>query len=344
MKIQTRLSLFTSAVFGVVFVVISFFIYGLFHNNAERAIYRTLETKAFLTAFFYLEEDELSSYEFAEIRRQFQESINLIYQVYDMENNIWRGLETYRTCDSILQEIREKRALSFRSGDFFYHGIYYHDNQGDFVIITRESREALSAQLNALLWILVLAFVFGVLAVIVLSRWIASVAYRPFSKVINQVKNISTQNLNVQIKSSETQDELQALIDTFNELLSKISETVVIQKNFVKYVSHEFKTPLTAMLGTLEVSLIKDKNSEIYKNIAEKLVQDIQQLEKILDTLLVVSDLRKDTDTASFVRLDELIWTIIDQLNHQYPDAKIRVNVAISPDEMHLLNVLKDKT
>ncbi|MDR0437676.1 MAG: HAMP domain-containing histidine kinase [Bacteroidales bacterium] len=344
MKIQTRLSLFTSVIFGIIFLVASAFIYGLFRSNAEQAIYRGLEKTAYLTAFFYLEEDELSSDEFAEVRRQFHESVNMNYQVYDMENNIWRGVETSKVSDLILEKIREKQALSFQSDDFFCHGIFYRDNQGDFVVVTKENRDVLSEQLSALLWILVLAFVFGILAVIFSSKWIAKMAYRPFSKVIRQVKNISTQNLNVQIKSSQTEDELQALINTFNELLLKISETVVVQKNFVKYVSHEFKTPLAALLGNLEVFLIKDRNPEEYKILAEKLVQHVHQLENILDTLMVISDLRNDTGTATSVRLDELVWEIIDQLKNDYPNSKVLVNVNLSPAEAHLLNIHKDRT
>lgn len=344
MKIQTRLSLFTSVVFGIIFVIISIFIYGLFRGNAERIIYRGLERMAYLTAYFYLEEDELSYEDFVIVRRNFHELVTMSYQVYDKENVIWQGATTSPISDLILEKIREKQTHSFKLDGFFHHGIYYHDNQGNFVIITKESQDVLLAQLFTLRWILILAFVFGILAVFLLSRWIAKLAYRPFSKVINQVKNISTQDLNVQIDSPKTEDELQALIGTFNELLTKISETTVVQKNFVRYVSHEFKTPLASILGALEISLIKNRTSEEHKEIAEKLVQDVQQLENILDTLLVVSDLRKDTDTASFVRLDELVWKIIDQLNHQYSDPKIRVNVDILPDEMHLLNILKDKT
>jgi len=42
--------------------------------------------------------------------------------------------------------------------------------------------------------------------------------------------------------------------------------------------------------------------------------------------------------------LDELIWEIFDQLKNHYPDSKIRINVDISPEEIHVLNILKDKT
>ena len=344
MKVQNRLSIFTSIIFGIIFVVASGLIYGLFRNNAERAIYKNLENMAYIVAFFYLEEDELSSEEFAVVRKQFNELVNMNYQVYDLDDKISYGVETSEICKLILHEIREKQTLSFMCDNFFNHGIFYHDNQGDFVIVTKEKREVWSAQLNALLWILVLAFVFGILAIIFSSKWIAKMAYRPFSKVIEQVKTISTHNLDVQIKSPETEDELQALIDTFNKLLTKISETVVIQKNFVSYVSHEFKTPLAALFGNLEVFSIKDRNPEEYKILAEKLMQQIKHLEKILDTLMIVSDLRQATETTTAVRLDELIWEIIDRLKNNYPNSKVLVNLNIEPDDAHLLNIHKDET
>jgi signal transduction histidine kinase len=137
---------------------------------------------------------------------------------------------------------------------------------------------------------------------------------------------------------------LQDLVDTFNELLSKISDTFVIQKNFVKYVSHEFKTPLASILGHLEVFLIKDRNPAEYKKMAEKLMQEVHHLGKIFDTLLIISDLRKRTDTTVSVRIDDLIWEIIDQLKNHYPNSKVHVNVDISPDDLHLLSIFKDRT
>ncbi|MDR1951174.1 MAG: HAMP domain-containing histidine kinase [Bacteroidales bacterium] len=298
MKIQKHLSLITSLIFGIIFVVISVLVYGLFRNTAERVIYKDLEKMAYITAFFYLEEDEMSNEEFATIRRQFSELTNTNYQIYDMDNQISWGVETSKIDDLRLQEIREKQALSFKSDDFFSHGIFYHDNQGDFVIIAKEKRDVLSTQLNALFWILVFTFVLGILSVFFLSRWIAKVAYYPF----------------------------------------------VIQKNFVKYVSHEFKTPLATILGHLEVFLIKGRSPEEYQKMTEKLVQEVHQLEKILDTLLVVSDLRKSSEVASDVRLDELIWKIIDQIKNNYSNSKVLVNINIEPDEFHLLNVHKDET
>lgn len=345
MKVQTRLSLFSSIIFGIIFTVIAIFIYTLYLQNGKKTIYNNLTKMSYITAIFYLEEDELNREDFAKIKVQFDKFVtNSFYQLYDANNNISYGSHSLIVDDETLDKIRSHQKLQFNDDKFFCYGIFYEDNQGDFVVIAREKKETLNEQLNMLLWVLIPAFFIGILVIIISSRWIAQVAYRPFRDAINQVNNISTNNLEVQIQSPQTNDELQDLITTFNKLLAKISETFIIQKNFVSYVSHEFKTPLASMLGNLEVFSIKDRNSAEYQQLSQKLIQQINQLEDILNTLIIISDLRKDTDAMNSTRIDELIWEIIDRLSEQYTNTKILVKTDISPKNEYLLNVHKDRT
>ncbi|WP_165024124.1 sensor histidine kinase [Dysgonomonas sp. ZJ279] len=345
MKVQTRLALFCSIVFGVIFAIISLLIYGLFYQNTEKQIYNNLKKTAYISAIFYLEEDELNSKDFEKVKDQFDEFVSdASYQIYDKENNICYGTQQPNIPADILDKIRNEKSLSFKTDGFRCYGIFYEDNQGNFVVITKNKEEELSMQMNILLWILSASFFIGLIAIIGLSRWVSHVAYRPFQKVINQVNSISTNDLNVQIESPETKDELQDLIDTFNKLLTKISETLIIQKNFVSYVSHEFKTPLASILGNLEVFSMKERTSEEYMNLSKKLIQEIYQLEGILDTLIIVSDLRKDSDITTLVRIDELIWEIINKITEHYPSSKIKVNTDIQSEDEHLLSISRDKT
>lgn len=345
MKVQTRLSLFCSVVFGVIFAVLSLLIYVLYYNNVEKSIYDGLQKTVQITALFYLEEDELSSKDFAKIRKQFEEVVSdSFYQIYNEDNIISYGAKPADISPNILDRIRKEKQLSFSTDEFLCNGIFYEDNQGDFVVVTKKKKEELNEQVNELLWVLLAAFIIGLLAIIGLSRWVSHVAYRPFRMVINQVNNISTKNLDVQIESPQTKDELQDLTDTFNVLLGKLSETFVIQKNFVNYVSHEFKTPLASILGNLEVFLIKDRTSEEYKQLSEKLIQQIYQLEEILNTLIVISDLGEDSDIGAQIRIDDIIWDIINKISDRYPESKLRVNIEILPEDEKLLSINKDKT
>lgn len=348
MKVKTRLSLYCSLIFGIIFAIISILIYGLYYKNAEEAIYNNLEKTAHISALFYLEEDELSAKEFDKIRKQFEEIVSeSFYQVYDSENKIVYGIQSLDIPIipiSVLEKIRKNDHLAFSSEQFLCYGIFYVDNQGDFVVIAKENKIVLDSQMKILLWILIPLFLIGLIAIVFLSRWVANFAYRPFSETIAEVNNISTNNLNVQIKSPQTKDELQDLIDTFNDLLSKISETVIIQKNFVRYVSHEFKTPLASMLGNLDVFSLKDRSTAEYRQLSEKLMQQIFQMEEILDTLIIVSDLKKDERDIAETRIDDLIWEIIDKMKSLYPSSKILVNINIAPEDEALMFVKANRT
>lgn len=345
MKVKNRLSLYCSLIFGIIFAIISLLIYGLFYNNTKKSIYSNLEKTAHISALFYLEEDELNDREFAKIKAQFEEMVtDSYYQVYDMHNNIAYGVGVSDIPVSILDKIRLNRHLSFTIDEYLCYGIFYEDNQGDFVVIAKVPESGLTEQVNLLLWILITSFVIGLLAIVLLSRWVSCIAYRPFSDVISQVKNISTKNLNVRIQSPDTKDELQNLTETFNDLLAKISETVIIQKNFVRYVSHEFKTPLASMMGNVDLFSIKDRSPEEYRQLSGKLIEQIVQMEEILDTLIIISDLKKDEKEASCMRIDELIWEIISKMKSLYPSSKILVNMDIQPEDEQLMSIDKDRT
>lgn len=345
MKVKTRLSLYCSILFSIVFAAISILLYSLYSKNAEDSIYNDLAKNTHISALFYLEEDELSAKEFEKIKAQFNEIVSpASYQVYNEQDSVVYGVDSFRISSTILDQIRHRRRMPFSDNSILYYGIFYEDNQGDFVVIAKEDRDVLQRQMDLLLWILLPLFSLGVLAIIILSRWVANIAYRPFSNAIQEVNNISTNNLDVQIKSPHTKDELQDLIDTFNNLLSKVSETVVIQKNFVKYVSHEFKTPLASMLGNLDLFTIKDRSPEEYHQLSEKLIQQIFQMQEILETLIVVSDLKKDEISAGAIRIDELIWEIIDKMKYQHSSSKIFVNIDVQPEDEALMFVNVDRT
>lgn len=345
MKVQTRLSLVTSIVFSITFAIISFFIYISYKHKSTGAVYENLKNSALVTALFFLEEDELNKEEFSRVTKQFDDlAFNSYHQVYNENNDISYGSSDSLIPAGMLDEIREKQSLSFTTDEFYCYGLYYEDNQGNFIIVAKENRDILKQQLNVMLWLLLNVLIFGAITIVILSRWMANVAYRPFRTVIKQVNNISTHNLDKQIKIPNTKDELEGLIVTFNNLLSKISETFVIQKNFVSYVSHEFKTPLASMMGNLEVFSIKERSPEEYKQLSQALIQQIKQLEETLNTLIIISDLRNQSDISDLVRIDEVIWEIISKLSGQYRKSNVSVDIDILPEDEPLLNVSVERT
>jgi len=323
----------------------SLLICGLYYRNTKKNIDRDLESWAHISALFYLGKDDLNAKEYNKIKKRYDNIVGKTsYQIYNKNNSVVYGNRYGIIEASTLDKIREEKNHSFSNGEFLCYGLFYEDNQGDFVIVTREKKILLEQQIGILLRILVPLFIAGMLAIIILSRGVARIAYRPFSRVINQVKNISTNNLDVRIESSGTEDELQSLIDTFNELLAKISETIVVQKNFVSYVSHEFKTPLASMLGNLEVFAMKERSHAEYHQLSGNLISQVKQMKEILDTLIVISDLGKNGDIRANIRVDEIVWEIIAKVQESYPRSIIHVNINIPVEKEYLMSVPTDRT
>lgn len=345
MKIQVRQSIYSSIAFGVIFIIISLLVYILYSKNVQKAIYRNLEKTAYIVALFHLEEDELNIKEYEKVRKQFNEIVSgTVYQVYNRQDSIVWGSKSDDITSSILSRVEKEKHTGFTTETDICYGIFYEDNQGDFIIITRESKDILNDQLILLLWILISSLIIGLASVVILSRLLARIAYKPFSNIVEQVKNFSPNDPPNQIETPNTKDELQELTETFNSLLDQISEMLIIRKNFVSYVSHEFKTPLASMLGNVEVFSMKERTPKEYEELSNKLISQIHQLEDILNTLIVISDLGKGNVTNNQFRIDELIWEIIDKLSFDYVNCKSNIHVDVLSDDEDSLIINKDRT
>ncbi|MGL5682509.1 MAG: HAMP domain-containing sensor histidine kinase [Marinifilaceae bacterium] len=345
MKVQSRLSLYSSVVFGVVFLFISLLVLLLFYNYTERALYNGMKQTAPLIAFFYLEEDELNTTEFAKVKKQFHENVNnTFYQLYNEKDEIAYGSHYDVIPGKVLDMIRQESILEFTYGDFFCYGIYYSDNQGDFVVIAKEKREVAMRQFYLLSWILLGGLALGILLMVILSRVIAYNAYRPFREVIGQVNKISTESLETKIQLPATNDELEDLVNTFNLLLDKIAKSFIIQRNFVNYVSHEFKTPLASMQGHLEVFQLRPRTPEEYTALTTKLMGQIKDLENILATLITISKVQPNETNVESCRVDELLWEIFDKLKNRFPKTTMNIDITISTQDYEILNVTKPRT
>ncbi|WP_345159513.1 HAMP domain-containing sensor histidine kinase [Flavobacterium ginsengisoli] len=337
MKIRNRFTLISSLTFSVVFVIASMITYFSFYSYSEKIVYNELQKTCLLTGIFYLEKDELPKNQHLIIGQQFKEnSLEIVSRVYNEKNQIVYGDKTsdHNINSKRLDYIRKNRKLSFKSKHHFYFGTYYHDNQGDFVVFVKKNDTDFKTMTDRLLIIMILVLISGLVSIYLVSRLLSNLAYTPIKNIINQVNEIQASSLDKQIVSSNTKDDIQELIETYNNLLKRLSDTFIIQKNFINYVSHEFKTPLTAISGNLEVFAQKDRTSAEYKEMSQKVLENVYQIEDTMNTLMMLSGLRDNMELNEIFRVDELVWDINDQLSATY-HLKGQIQIA--------LEVLNDK-
>lgn len=329
MKVQNRLSITNTIVFSLIFTLMMCSVVFVFYQSSKRSIYHSLKKTSYITALFHLEEDELSEMEFDKVREQFDyEAFNQIYQFYNEHDSIEFGESSGQIPNKLLQEVRVKDSLSFESDDFLCYGIYYKDNQGDYVVVAKEKKEVLDAQIRTLIVSMFIIWLLGVGITLFVNMAVARHAYKPFVRVINEVKALDIDGDNLQINNLSSKDELALLVDTFNVLLSRISETLESQRNFVRYVSHEFKTPLAVMMGNVDVLLLKQRSEKEYHDFVENLVREIQYLEETLNTLILLTNSKvQQHKKKTATNIDELVWISVDKLKKKYEKLKVSIHL-----------------
>ena len=186
-----------------------------------------------------------------------------------------------------------------------------------------ENTQALSRQLLLLLPV-------PLLLVSIAGWWIASRAMRPVNNIISTVKQISIDDLNTRL-DIEQMDEIGRLSTTFNDLFNRLDDAVSALKRFTADASHELRTPLTTMRTQAEVTLSRTRDSDTYKNALGSILEDIEHLETLTDTLLNLTRgdagiLKMQHDT---VNISQLLTHWVENLQTSSEQKKIQITTAI---------------
>jgi len=98
-----------------------------------------------------------------------------------------------------------------------------------------------------------------------LGRWLCKKALIPVTRMAQTVRVISADDLTQRLPISKTGDELEDLGHAFNDLLTRLQTSFQRQQQFTGQASHQLRTPLTAILGQIDVALRRDRQPEEYR-------------------------------------------------------------------------------
>ncbi len=340
MNLKQNLALRSTVVCAITLLLVFGGTFYFFRNYIELQYYRLLDERAMIAGFIYLEKDELSIQNYRDYERKYLQTVSEeIVQIYDDRGVVSFVPEesSFPVSDELLARIRTNGKHHFQHKNRQYSGIFYQDNQGDFVIITSGINTRADGQTRNLLYLMSVFFLIGILINYLFNIFIANRTFRPFSSVLRKVNEISTDNLHDRLPKPERNDELGELVTTLNMFLSRLDQEVSNQKNFLKNISHELKTPLTAIIGRAEIALGQD-NAD-FRQVLKKVVHDTIEMKSIIEGLLLLSGLQVGGPAQSLTysrckfRIDELVWEVLEKLRFKYPKAVF--HTAIDVDSRH---------
>jgi heavy metal sensor kinase len=120
--------------------------------------------------------------------------------------------------------------------------------------------------------------------------WIfAGRALTPVLEVARTAERISGSNLSLRIPVRGAGDEIDRLIETFNQMIERIEINFNQVRQFSTDVSHELRTPITVVRGQLEVALFTAQTVDQYRDAIVDSLSDIERLSQIVRALLLLS-------------------------------------------------------
>ena len=148
----------------------------------------------------------------------------------------------------------------------------------------------------------------GWLVALVAGRWICRRALAPVTHMAESAKGISAADLSERLPAPGTGDELDLLSREINGLLDRLQESFDRQQRFTGDASHQLRTPLTALLGQVEVALRRPRPPEEYEATLSAVQRQGVHLQKIVESLLFLARADAESRLPNLERLDLSSW------------------------------------
>lgn len=158
-------------------------------------------------------------------------------------------------------------------------------------------------------------FPVALVACAVVSWYSAGNVLKSLQSVEKAAQNITGSSLGLQIPKRGADDELDSLIDSFNEMSGRLKASFEQIRQFSTDVSHELRTPLTAIQGQLEVALFTATRKEQLQEAIENALQDVERLSNLVRALLLLSQSESGQIPMNkgVVDLSESLDDLVDQ-------------------------------
>ena len=142
-------------------------------------------------------------------------------------------------------------------------------------------------------------------------------------------------------KKTNELNESNRLLQDANEKLKIIDK---LKSDFLSMVSHELKTPLTAMKVSSEFLLENDSKPSTREELLQILIRNIDRLTRLVNNLLDISIIEsgKQKYSMEIVDLHDIIDTAVGTIRSQYEKNRLNITTDI-PEDLPKINADKDK-
>ncbi len=351
-SLRFKLTLWYVLILGILLTSFSTFLYFTLSKSLHRDVDNKLKSLAELIASEA--SSPLSKFSFGNIDQALEASMSLkpvgkFIQVLDESGNIGRKSDNLRNVQLPISLNALKNAskglITFETnraiGNIPLRIItlpVVENSHVTKIVQIASSLEGVEDALNKLFLILVISVPSTLILASLGGQFLAHKALKPVDDITQAARMITSQNLNQRINPPKVKDEISRLIETFNEMISRLDQSFRQMKQFSSDASHELKTPLTILKGEVEVMLRRERTSEEYQQTLKSNLEEINRMSQIVEDLLTLS--KADTGEIKLnkedINLTEILNEVVTQMDRLAKSKMIYLSVSNHHQDIHL--------
>ena len=149
-------------------------------------------------------------------------------------------------------------------------------------------RDGIDAHLSRLAWVLGLVWVAGLVTTAALGYWLASRALAPVVGISRRAARIARGDFAARLDPPVRLDEVGEMTRSLNEVLERLHGALEGHRRFASDASHELRTPITAMAGEIDVTLMRPRTAEEYRDTLGVVRERLSSLTALCEDLMLL--------------------------------------------------------
>lgn len=270
-----------------------------------------------------------------EVKEQLKDGVRVNYHPFVEISEVDKIPGEYSKYGDTLVTYRGRRGR-----ELFRQYVSYESIGGkQYKIITRSSLIEKEDLFYAILLLMVSILIVLLIVLFYVNRKAAKKIFKPFYENLKRLDLFSLQKDTELMLEKSSISEFEELNMSLTGLSQKAKKEYKLLKEFTEDLSHELQTPVAVIKSKLELMLQKEINDSETEDYIQTLYQNINKLDKLNRTLLLLTKLEsKDFFPSKEINLKESIAKSIEVYSDSASQKKLRLESDLSGNKICEMN------
>ncbi|ASJ70470.1 sensor histidine kinase [Granulosicoccus antarcticus] len=130
--------------------------------------------------------------------------------------------------------------------------------------------------------------------------WIGTSVLRRIDSVSRTASEIMSGDLSQRLRVTARDDEFDEISTKLNQMLNRIEDLMKSMQQVTNNVAHDLRSPLTRLRNRLEVTLLEERDPDVYRVVMDEAIGDADSLIHTFNAMLSIARLEAGIDSAQW--------------------------------------------